>query len=103
MLYDYYKNELEQIKIADILKIYSEDESDVTTKVLNQAVKRNLNRFPGEFRFQLSDNKKKELVTNCDRLEKLKHSSVNPYAFTEQGVAMLSLNWRWILQILLVN
>src|SRR5690554_2484060 len=31
-----------------------------------------------------------ELVTNCDRFESLKHSSVNPYAFTEQGVAMLS-------------
>ncbi|MBC7000340.1 ORF6N domain-containing protein [Cytophaga sp. FL35] len=62
----------------------------VETKVLNQAVKRNLERFPQAFRFQLSDNEKNELVTNCDRFEKLKHSSNNPYAFTEQGVAMLS-------------
>lgn len=62
----------------------------VGTKVLNQAVKRNIERFPESFRFQLSDNEKNELVTNCDRFESLKHSSNNPYAFTEQGVAMLS-------------
>lgn len=62
----------------------------VETKVLNQAVKRNLNRFPGTFRFQLSDKEKFELVTNCDRFENLKHASSNPFAFTEQGVAMLS-------------
>ena len=62
----------------------------VDTKVLNQAVKRNLERFPEAFRFQLHDNEKLDLVTNCDRFEKRKHSSVNPYAFTEQGVAMLS-------------
>lgn len=62
----------------------------VETKVLNQAVKRNLERFPKQFRFQLSDNEKMELVTNCDRFESLKHSSTNPFAFTEQGVAMLS-------------
>ena len=62
----------------------------VSTKALNQAVKRNLERFPEAFRFQLNDNEKFELVTNCDRFKKLKHSTVNPYAFTEQGVAMLS-------------
>ncbi len=62
----------------------------VDTKVLNQAVKRNVNRFPNEFRFQLTIDEKNELVTNCDRLENLKHSSYNPYVFTEQGVAMLS-------------
>jgi len=62
----------------------------VETKVLNQAVKRNTNRFPVSFRFQLSDMEKKELVTNCDRFKSLKHSSVNPYVFTEQGIAMLS-------------
>ena len=62
----------------------------VETKVLNQAVKRNIVRFPTSFRFQLNDFEKDELVTNCDRFKKLKHSSSNPYAFTEQGVAMLS-------------
>lgn len=63
---------------------------DVETKVLNQAVKRNIERFPELFRFQLTDSEKNELVTNCDRFENLKHSSNSPYAFTEQGVAMLS-------------
>lgn len=62
----------------------------VETKVLNQAVKRKIERFPQQFRFQLTEDEKMELVTNCDRLESLKHSSTNPFAFTEQGVAMLS-------------
>ena len=69
----------------DLAELYK-----VGTKVLNQAVKRNIERFPDDFRFQLSDNEKTELVTNCDQFIKLKHSSVNPYVFTEQGVAMLS-------------
>ena len=34
---------------------------------------------------------KTELVTNCDRLKNLKYSSVSPYVFTEQGIAMLSV------------
>jgi hypothetical protein len=58
---------------------------NIETKVLNQAVKRNLNRFPAQFRFQLTETEKTELVTNCDRFKKLKHSTVNPYVFTEQG------------------
>jgi hypothetical protein len=62
----------------------------VETKVLNQAVKRNIERFPEQFRFQLKDSEKNELVTNCDRFKNLKHSSNNPFAFSEQGVAMLS-------------
>jgi len=62
----------------------------VETKVLNQAVKRNIERFPELFRFQLTDDERMELVTNCDRFESLKHSTNNPFAFTEQGVAMLS-------------
>ncbi|ANT65218.1 ORF6N domain-containing protein [Prosthecochloris sp. CIB 2401] len=62
----------------------------VETKVLNQAVKRNIARFPQEFRFQINEEERDELVTICDRFEPLKHSTVNPYAFTEQGVSMLS-------------
>ena len=62
----------------------------ITTKRLNEQVKRNIGRFPKEFRFQLSDKEKDELVANCDRLKRLKHSSANPYVFTEQGIAMLS-------------
>ncbi len=69
----------------DLAELY-----DVPTKRLNEQVKRNLNRFPDSFRFQLADTEKNELVANCDRFKKLKHSTVNPYAFTEQGVAMLS-------------
>ena len=62
----------------------------VETKALNQAVKRNIDRFPEEFRFQLKDNEKNELVTHCDRLNTLKHASSNPFVYTEQGVSMLS-------------
>ena len=40
--------------------------------------------------FQLSDNETDKLVANCDRFKTLKHSTSNPYAFTEQGVSMLA-------------
>ena len=63
---------------------------NVETKALNQAVKRNISRFPESFRFQISDDEKDELVTNCDRFKTLKHSSPKPYVYTEQGIAMLS-------------
>lgn len=63
---------------------------NVETKVLNQSVRRNIERFPAHFRYQLSQEEIDELVTNCDRLRVLKHSTVLPYVFTEQGVAMLS-------------
>lgn len=66
------------------------DMYQVEVKRLNEQVKRNSERFPESFRFQLSNMEKNELVANCDRFEILKHSSTNPYAFTEQGVAMLS-------------
>ena len=69
----------------DLAEVYQ-----VETKVINQAVKRNLERFPELFRFQLTDYEKTELVTNCDRFVSLKHAANNPFAFTEQGVAMLS-------------
>lgn len=62
----------------------------VPTKRLNEAVKRNINRFPVHYMFQLSKEEKRELVANCDRFSPLKHSSSLPYAFTEYGVAMLS-------------
>jgi len=62
----------------------------VETKALNQAVKRNADRFPPDFVFRLSDDETGELVTICDRFPTLKHSTSKPLAFTEQGVAMLS-------------
>ena len=70
---------------ADLAALYG-----VPTKVLNQAVTRNKKRFPSDFMFRLTKEERHELVTNCDRLNRLKHSSVFPRAFTEQGVAMLS-------------
>jgi hypothetical protein len=69
----------------DLAELYQ-----VEVKRLNEQVKRNVERFPPHFRFQLSDIEKNELVAICDRFEMLKHSSSNPYVFTEQGVAMLS-------------
>ena len=62
----------------------------VSTKRLNEQVKRNIKRFPSDFMFQLTSPEKIELVAICDRFNALKHSTVMPYAFTEQGVAMLS-------------
>ncbi len=70
---------------ADLAKLYG-----VPTKVLNQAVKRNLKRFPEDFMFKLNEIEKQRVVTNCDHLKGLKYSHQLPYAFTEQGVAMLS-------------
>ena len=69
----------------DLAELYQ-----VATKILNQSVKRNIERFPDNFRFQLDNKEKTELVTNCDRLKTIKFSTTNPYVFTEQGIAMLS-------------
>ncbi len=60
----------------------------VTTKAFNQAVKRNEARFPSDFRVQLTESEKNELVTKCDRFNSLKHSAALPYAFTEHGALM---------------
>ena len=76
----------EQVMIdRDLAELYG-----IETKRLNEAVKRNIERFPADFMFALRPSEKDELVTNCDRLNGLKFSTVMPYAFTEQGVAMLS-------------
>ena len=69
----------------DLAELYK-----VPTKALNQAVRRNPGRFPSDFVFQLTSAEKKELVTNCDRFALLKHSYQPPYAFTQDGVSMLS-------------
>jgi len=63
----------------------------VETRALKQAVKRNIERFPFDFMVQLSKKEWNELITNCDNLpEDMKFSPAPPFAFTEQGVAMLS-------------
>ena len=69
----------------DLAKLYG-----VGTKRLNEAVKRNLKRFPADFMFKLDKTETNQLVANCDRFKTLKHSTITPHAFTEQGVAMLS-------------
>lgn len=69
----------------DIAMLYG-----VETRTLNQSVKRNIKRFPERFRFQLTKQEMQELITNCDRFESMKHVPSLPYAFTEQGISMLS-------------
>ena len=62
----------------------------VTTKRLNEQVKRNALRFPADFQFRLTLTEKSELVAKCDRFENLKHSSVMPFAYTEHGAVMIA-------------
>jgi len=62
----------------------------VETKRLNEQVKRNIDRFPADFMFQLTDKEKEEVVANCDHLNSLKFAKTNPYAFTEHGAVMLA-------------
>ena len=69
---------------ADLAELYG-----VETRALNQAVKRNSERFPADFMFQLNAAEKDEVITNCDHLAKLKFSASMPYAFTEHGALML--------------
>jgi phage regulator Rha-like protein len=69
----------------DLAELYG-----VETKNLNRQVKRNPERFPSEFMFQLTHSEKKELVTNWHRFNSLKHSTVLPFAFTEYGALMLA-------------
>lgn len=82
-------HEIRAVKIIldrDLAKLYNVD-----TRVLNQAVKRNIERFPSDFMFQLSkvefENWKSQFViSNSDKMGLRKI----PYAFTQNGIAMLS-------------
>ena len=69
----------------DIAELYG-----VTTKRLNEQVKRNKKKFPADFMFKLTVKEKAEVVANCDHLKKLKFSPTLPYAFTEHGALMLA-------------
>jgi ribosomal protein L23 len=69
----------------DIAELYG-----VTTKRLNEQVKRNKKRFPADFMFQLTQEEKDEVVANCDHLKNLKYSPNLPFAFTEHGAVMLA-------------
>ena len=68
---------------ADLARLYG-----VETRALNQAVKRNTNRFPEDFLFQLNQAEKTEVITNCDHLYGLRFSKSLPFAFTEHGALM---------------
>lgn len=79
-----------QVMLAsDVAKLYH-----VETKVLNQTIKRNINRFPKEFCFQLDDDETKifwsQIVTKKQIVETRGGSYKNPYVLTEQGIMMLS-------------
>ena len=70
---------------ADLANLYG-----VTTKRLNEQVKRNRSRFPSDFMFQLTAKEKAEVVAICDHLGKLKYSPTLPHAFTEPGAITLA-------------
>jgi hypothetical protein len=68
---------------ADLARLYG-----VETRALNQAVKRNIDRFPEDFLFQLNQDEKTEVITICDHLHGLRFSKSLPFAFTEHGALM---------------
>ena len=68
---------------ADLAKLYG-----VTTGQLNQAIKRNSERFPEDFLFQLNSSEKQEVITNCDNLSNIKYYRGLPFASTEHGALM---------------
>lgn len=69
----------------DVAELYG-----VQTKVINQAVRNNPDKFPYGYLFELDKYEKNELVKNFDRFNTLKHSTVSPTAFTERGLYMLA-------------
>lgn len=67
----------EQVIIdRDVANLYG-----TTTSQINQQVKRNKERFPSSFRFQLTESERDEVITNCDNLHSLKFNPTLPYAF----------------------
>jgi len=73
-----------------MLSTHLADLYNVETRVLNQAVKRNISRFPEDFMFQLNTAEAERLVSQNVIPHKKYFGGTLPYAFTEQGVAMLS-------------
>ncbi len=74
---------------------------EVEIRALNQAVRRNIERFPGDFMFQLTKGEYESLRSQFVTLRRGQHRKYLPYAFTEQGVAMLSsvLNSKRAIQV----
>jgi len=69
----------------DLAELYG-----VSTKRLNEQVKRNLKRFPDDFMFQITKKEKEQITLHFSHLKSLKFSPVLPYAFTEHGAVMLA-------------
>lgn len=70
----------------DLARLYGTD-----TRSLKQSVRRNKERFPKDFMFQLNKKEWEEVITICDNLpEGIKYSPATPFAFTEHGVSMLA-------------
>lgn len=86
------QNRIYQIRGLNVMLDFDLAEMyDVQTKRLKEQVRRNIERFPSDFMFELTKKEWSELVAICDQLpENLKHSTVMPFAFTQEGVAMLS-------------
>ncbi len=83
-IYDFQGNKI--MFDFDLAELY-----DVETRTLKQAVRRNISRFPNDFLILLSKAEWRKLITSCDKLpETVKYSPAPPFAFTEQGVAMLA-------------
>lgn len=86
------QNKIYQIRGLNVMLDFDLAEMyNVQTKRLKEQVRRNIERFPSDFMFELTKTEWIELVAICDQLpENLKHSTVTPFAFTQEGVAMLS-------------
>ncbi len=69
----------------DLAELYQ-----VQTSRLNEQVKRNIEKFPSDFMFELTNDEKNELIAKCDNLQKLKFNPSKIKVFTEHGVYMLS-------------
>ncbi len=77
--------DMQVILDSDVAELYG-----VETRDINKAVKNNPDKFPNGFILDISKEEKNELVENFHQFEKLKHSTVNPNAFTEKGLYMLA-------------
>ena len=76
---------------ADLARLYG-----VSTKRLNEQVKRNRDRLPEDFMFQLTPDEKAEVVANCDHLQRLKFSPALPYACVRLGLSRVAPTWSFM-------
>lgn len=90
---DIVKTESKIIVVRNIQVILDRDVAElygVETRDINKAVKNSPKKFPPGYVIGLNSSEKQELVENFHRFNSLKHSTVAPHAFTEQGLYMLA-------------